>query len=125
MMLLAILLVAALPNQVAVDNIRIWWHLIGIRRDALRLGHNIPSWGNVNPHYWGCRLHHHRLLHHRLLHHRLLHHRLLHHRLLHHLLLHHWLLHLHLWLLLRLLRSLIVSLDWLWSRFGTTHLCIY
>jgi hypothetical protein len=32
---------------------------------------------------------------------------------------------LHLRLLLRLLRSLIVSLNWLWSRFGTTHFCIY
>jgi len=122
-MVLAILCVGALPDQVAVENIGVRGHLIGIRRDALRLRHYISHRGNVYPHHRGCRLHHHWRLHHRLLHHWLLHHWLLHHRLLlhHWLLLHHRLLHLH----LRLLRSLIVSLNWLWSRFGTTHLCIY
>ena len=82
-MVLAILCVGALPDQVAVENIGVWGHLVGVRRDALRLRHDISSWGYVNPHHRGCRLHHHWLLllhHHRLL---LLHHHLL--LLLHHL----------------------------------------
>ena len=106
-----ILPIEACPDNVVIVNIGVCWQLIGIGRDALRLRHNVPSWGNVNPHHRGCGLHHHWLLHKWLLHHSLL--------------LHHLLLHLHLRLLLRLLRSLIVCLNWLWSRFGTTHLCIY